>query len=192
MEKKKNNEQLETIRHSAAHLLAHALMELFPKTKLTLGPPTKNGFFYDFLPEKNLTQKDLETISAKMTEIAERNLDITHEQISKDEARKLYKDNPFKLEMIDGIEDDTVGIARQGDFYDLCKGGHVKSTGLLKHFKLTNLSGSYWRADKKNQALQRINGVAFPTAKELRIYEKRVEEALKYDHRKLGKKLNLI
>ncbi len=192
MDKKKNDEKMEMLRHSAAHLLAQAVMELFPKTKLTLGPPTANGFFYDFLPEENLKESDLEKIATKMSEIADRDLAITHEEISKKEARELYKDNPFKLEMIDGIPGDTVGIARQGDFYDLCKGGHVKSTGLLKHFKLTNLSGAYWRADKKNQALQRINGVVFPTAKELRIYEKRVEEAQKYDHRKLGKQLDLF
>jgi len=189
---KKQNEKLEMLRHSAAHLLAHALMELFPETKLTLGPPTKNGYFYDFLPKENLKEKDLELVAEKMAEIAERDLPITHEEISKIEAKKLYKDNPFKLEMIDGIEGDTVGLARQGDFYDLCKGGHVKSTGLLKHFKLTNLSGAYWRADKKNQALQRINGVVLPSAKELRIYEKRVEEAKLYDHRKLGKELELF
>jgi len=187
-----NNSKMEQLRHSAAHLLAQALIELFPKTKLTLGPPTKNGFFYDFLPEENLKEKDLERVAQKMAEIADRDLPITHEEISKEEAQKLYKDNPFKLEMIDGIPGDTVGLARQGEFYDLCKGGHVKSTGLLKHFKLTNLSGAYWRADKKNQALQRINGVVFPTAKALRVYEKRAQEAKLYDHRKLGKELELF
>jgi len=188
----KNEKNLEVLRHSAAHLLAHAIMELFPETKLTLGPPTKNGYFYDFLPVENLKEKDLELIAQKMTEIADRDLPITHEEISKAEAKKLYKDNPFKLEIIDGIPGDTVGLAKQGDFYDLCKGGHVKSTGMLKHFKLTNLSGAYWRADKANQALQRINGVVFSTAKQLRVYEKRVEEAKKYDHRKLGKELELF
>ena len=189
---KKQDKKLEMLRHSAAHLLAQALIELFPKTKLTLGPSTKNGYFYDFLPEKNLKEKDLELVSQKMTEIANRDLPITQEEISKSDAKKIYKDNPFKLEMIDGIPGDIVGLARQGEFYDLCKGGHVKSTGQLKHFKLTNLSGAYWRADKKNQALQRINGVVFSTAKELRVYEKRVEQAKLYDHRKLGKELNLF
>lgn len=191
MEKKKN-ETLEKLRHSAAHLLAQAIMELFPHTKLTLGPPTEHGFFYDFLPEENLKEKDLEAIAKKMSELADENLPITHEEISKEEARKLYKNNLFKLEMINGIEGNTVGLARQGNFCDLCKGGHVASTGLLKHFKLTNLSGSYWRGDRDGQALQRINGVVFSTAKELRVYEKRVEEALKYDHRKLGKQLDLF
>jgi len=192
MDKKKKNEKLEILRHSASHLLAHALMELYPNTILTLGPATKNGFFYDFLPENNLGESDLEKIAAKMLEIANRDLEITQQEITKKEALELYKDNPFKIELIEGIKDKTVGLSRQGDFYDLCKGGHVKSTGALKHFKLTNLSGAYWRADKKNQALQRINGVAFATAKELRLHENRVEEAKKYDHRRIGKQLDLF
>ncbi len=127
-----------------------------------------------------------------MKEIANRNLPLTHEQMSKDEARKLYKDNPFKLELINDISGDTVGIARQGDFYDLCKGGHVASTGLLKNIKLTTISGSYWRADRNGQALQRIGGIAFFTAQDLADHEKVKEEAAKYDHRRLGKQLDLF
>jgi len=191
-EKKDKKYTLEQLRHSAAHLLAHAVLELFPKTKLTLGPPTANGYFYDFLPEENFKEEDLEKIAAKMREIAKRNLKITHEEISKEEARKLYKDNPFKLELIEKIPEDTVGLSRQGDFYDLCKGDHVPYTKMLKNFKLLNLSGSYWRADKKNQKLQRIFGVVFPTKEELEKYEKRIEEAKLYDHRKLGKQLDLF
>lgn len=183
---------LEQLRHSAAHLLAHAIMELFPNTQLTLGPATTTGFFYDFLPSENLKEKDLEAIHAKMVEIAERNLPITHKEISKKEALELFKDNKFKLELINGIPDETVGLSCQGDFYDLCKGGHVASTGLLKFTKLTNLSGSYWRADRKGTALQRINGVVFPSPKDLRVYEQQIEEAEKYDHRKLGAQLELF
>lgn len=186
------NDALNIIRHSAAHLLAHAISELYPKTKLTIGPPTKEGFFYDFLPETNFKEEDLPKISQRMKEIAERNLPLTHTQISKEEARKLYKDNPFKLELIEEIPGDTVGLAQQGDFYDLCRGGHVKATGELKNFKLLHISGSYWRADRDNQPLQRITGTAFKTPKELRLYEKRIEEAQKYDHRKLGKQLDLL
>jgi len=155
------DKNLEKLRHSAAHLLAHAVKELFPNTKLTIGPATKDGFFYDFLPKQNFKEENLTTIEAKMHEIVQRKLTITHKQISKDEARKLYKDNPFKLELIDEIHDDTVGLAEQGNFYDLCKGGHVTSTGELKWFKLLNISGSYWRADKTKTALQRITGTAF-------------------------------
>ncbi len=113
------------LRHSAAHLLAHAVMELYPDTILTIGPATEEGFFYDFLPERNFKEEDLPLIEARMKEIADRNLPLTHEQMRKEEARKLYKNNPFKLELINDIPGDTVGIARQGDFYDLCRGGHV-------------------------------------------------------------------
>lgn len=188
----KNPSELEKIRHSAAHLLAHAVTELYPDTKLTIGPATPEGFFYDFLPKQNFKEEDLAPISAKMHEIADRKLPITHEQMPKDEARKLYADNPFKLELIDMIPGNTVGIARQGEFYDLCKGGHVEHTGLLKNFELQRIAGSYWRANRDNQALQRIAGTAFATPKELRAYQKQREDALKYDHRKLGKELDLF
>ena len=186
------DKNLEKLRHSAAHLLAHAVKELFPNTKLTIGPATKDGFFYDFLPKQNFKEENLTTIEAKMHEIVQRKLTITHKQISKDEARKLYKDNPFKLELIDKIPDDTVGLAEQGNFYDLCKGGHVTSTGELKCFKLLNISGSYWRADKTKTALQRITGTAFFSKKELDNFERRREEAIQYDHRRLGKELDLF
>jgi threonyl-tRNA synthetase len=187
-----NEQDLQKLRHSVAHLIAHAVLELWPHTKLTIGPATLEGFFYDFLPERNFRDEDLPIIAARMGEIADLNLTITHQQVSKKEARILYKDNPFKLELIDGIEGDTVGIARQGDFHDLCKGGHVASTGMLKNFKLLHISGSYWRADKTKQPLQRITGTAFFTAQELADYEKQVEEAMLYDHRRLGKQLDLF
>lgn len=186
------HDKLHCIRHSCAHLLAQAVTELFPSTLLTIGPPTKEGFFYDFLPQTNFKEEDLAKISERMQEIVKRNLPLTHEQMDKQEARNLYKNNPFKLELIEQIPGDTVGIARQGDFYDLCKGGHVDATGELAHFKLLTISGSYWRADRNNQVLQRISGTAFATAKELRTYEQRIEEAQKYDHRKLGKQLDLF
>lgn len=187
-----SKKELEIMRHSAAHLAAHALLELFPQTKLTIGPPTEEGFFYDVLPVTNLKETDLALIEAKMHELATQNLPITHEQVSKQEARKLYKDNPFKLELIDSIEGDTVGIAKQGSFYDLCRGGHVSSTGQIKYFKLLNLSGSYWRGNRDGQALQRITGTAFLTEQDLINYEKRCEEAQMYDHRRLGKQLDLF
>ena len=186
------DKNLEKLRHSAAHLLAHAVKELFPNTKLTIGPATPDGFFYDFLPERNFKEEDLPIIEQKMHEIVARNLPITHKQVPKDEARKLYKDNPFKLELIDKISGDTVGLAEQGEFYDLCKGGHVASTEEIKHFKLLNISGSYWRADKTKQALQRITGTAFFSQEELVAYEKRKEESQLYDHRRLGKQLDLF
>lgn len=188
----KKEDSLKIVRHSAAHLLAHAIQELYPKTTLTIGPATREGFFYDMLPKTNFKESDLPAIEEKMREIVQCDLKITHEQMPKNEARVLYKDNPFKLELIDGIPGDTVGIARQGEFHDLCRGGHVDSTGKIKHFKLLHISGSYWRADRDGQPLQRITGTAFETAKDFRTYEKKVEDALKYDHRRLGKQLDLF
>ncbi|MBD3231900.1 threonine--tRNA ligase [Candidatus Dependentiae bacterium] len=187
-----NSKRLDNLRHSAAHLLAQAVLELYPGTKLAIGPTTQVGFFYDFLPTQNFKEEDLSKIEKKMHELAEKDYKIIGKQISKDEARKLFKDNQFKLELINSIADDTVGVYCQGDFCDLCRGGHVESTGKIKHFKLTNLAGSYWRADKDNQALQRIHGVAFETKDDLDKYLKQIEEAKKYDHRKLGKELGLF
>lgn len=186
------DKDLAVLRHSTAHLLAQAVMELFPHTKLTIGPATSNGFFYDFQPETNFKETDLELISARMTELANKNLEITHKEISKEQARQLYKDNPFKLELIDGLESDTVGLSCQGNFYDLCRGGHVASTGLLKNFMLSAISGSYWRADRDGVALQRISGTAFFNAKDLRLFLQKQEEAAKYDHRKIGKEMDLF
>lgn len=190
--KTEHNDQLQELRHSAAHLLAHAISQLYPDTKLTIGPATADGFFYDFLPTHNFKEEDLPKIEARMHELAKQNIAITHEQISKARARELYKDNPFKLELIDLIPDATVGLATQGDFMDLCKGGHVASTGKINHFKLLGISGSYWRADKNNQNLQRISGTAFFTQQELDEHLQRREDALTFDHRKVGKQLDLF
>ncbi len=184
--------KLDNLRHSAAHLLAHAVLELYPGTKLTIGPTTENGFFYDFLPPKNFTSEDLPKIEGKMHELAKKNYPIIGKEVSKDEAKKLFKDNQFKLELIDGIQDEKLGVFCQGDFCDLCKGGHVESTGQIKFFKLTSSSGSYWRADRDGIALQRIYGVAFESQKDLDKYFKKIEEAQLNDHRKLGKQLDLF
>lgn len=189
MENKKNIEQL---RHSAAHLLAQAVLQLYPDTLLTIGPATADGFFYDLLPKHNFKEEDVPLIEARMLELAHKNFPITHEEISKTQARTLFANNPFKLELIDQIPGETVGLARQGEFYDLCKGGHVASTGLLKYIKLFGISGSYWRADKNNKALQRISGTAFFSKEELAEYLQIKEEAALYDHRKLGKQLDLF
>ncbi len=183
-------EQLQRLRHSAAHLLAHATMELFPDTQLTIGPATEEGFFYDSLPARNFRDEDLPALEQKMREISTRNLPLTHKEITKAEARVIYKNNPFKLELIDNLSGETVGLASQGDFHDLCRGGHVASTGDIKHFKLLNISGSYWRADRSGTALQRITGTAFLSQKEMEEHEQRILDAQMYDHRKLGKQLD--
>lgn len=188
----KSQQELSVLRHSAAHLLAHATFELYPDTLFTLGPATKDGFFYDILPTVNFKEVDLPKLEERMHEISKKNYTITHDQMPKSEARKLFANNKFKLELIDGIEGDTVGISRQGDFIDLCRGGHVHSTGDIKYFKLLGISGSYWRADKNNQALQRITGTAFFTQEDLDTFERKKEEALMYDHRRLGKQLDLF
>lgn len=189
---KQAEEKLQILRHSAAHLLAQAITELFPKTNLTIGPATKEGFFYDFQPEHNFKESDLPVIEQRMKELAAKAYPITHEDISKETARQIYKDNPFKLELIEGIPGDTVGLSRQGEFYDLCRGGHVATTGELKHIMLTGLSGSYWRADQKNAPLQRVSGTAFFSDKEMRTHLMQKELAAKYDHRKLGKEMDLF
>ncbi len=188
----KNKYSLAELRHSTAHLIAHAVTELFPHTLLTIGPATEEGFFYDFLPERNFKEEDLPIITQRMQEIVKRNIPLTHREISKTEAREIFKNNPFKMELIDQIPGDTVGLAEQGDFFDLCRGGHVASTGMLGNFKLLNISGSYWRADRNGQPLQRISGTAFFTAEDLADYERRVQEAEMYDHRRLGKQLDLF
>ena len=188
----KQNLALNNMRHSTAHLVAHAVCELFPNTLLTIGPVTDEGFFYDFLPERTFKDEDLPLIEAKMREIVARNLPITQREIDKKEAEKLFANNPFKLELIHAIPGDTVGISQQGDFYDLCKGGHTTSTEQIQFFKLLNISGSYWRADRSKQALQRITGTAFCSEKEFKAYEKMIEDAKLYDHRRLGKQLDLF
>ena len=188
----KNDKSLHNLRHSAAHLLAHAVLELFPDTILTIGPVTEEGFFYDFLPTRNFKDEDLPKIEQKMHELAHKNFPIEQKEISKEEAYKLFQDNPYKKELIDAISDKNVGLSVQGNFYDLCKGGHVSSTGKIKHFKLTGISGSYWRADRKNQPLQRISGTAFETAQDLQDWEQRKKDAALYDHRKLGRELDLF
>lgn len=183
---------IKTLRHSAAHLLAHAVLELYPETVLTIGPATEEGFFYDLLPSKNFKEEDLAKIEARMHELVEKNIPLEHKEISKEIARKIFAKNPFKLELIDQIPGDTVGLATQGDFYDLCRGGHVPSTGYIKYFKLTGISGSYWRANRDNQALQRISGTAFFTLHDLQEFEKIREEVQLYDHRRLGKQMDLF
>lgn len=187
-----NEVQLEQIRHSAAHLLAHALSELHPGTLFTIGPAAEQGFFYDFLAPTSISEEELAAIEMRMHEISKRAYPITHKTVSKDEAQKLFAHNPFKLELIDQINDTEVGISQQGDFIDLCIGDHVKSTDKIKHFKLLTISGVYWRGDREKQQLQRIFGVAFPTAQELEEFEKQRAEAQLYDHRKLGKELDLF
>lgn len=189
-----NHISVEFLRHSAAHLLAHAIFELYPETLFGIGPSTKEGFFYDIVNNNHsFKQEDLIKITERMKEIINRKLSLEHFYISKNEAREMFKTNPFKLDIIENqIKEDVVGIARQGNFIDLCKGGHVENTSQLEHFLLTKISGSYWRADKNNASMQRISGIIFQTEEELISYVQIQKDLEKYDHRVIGKKMELF
>jgi len=184
---------LETLRHSAAHLTAQAVKELFPETQLTIGPPITDGYFYDFYRETPFVPEDLKKIEDKMKEIAKRNHEIIRKDLTKNEAYEFFRDRgeTYKKEILDSIDDDVVSIYTQGEFTDLCEGPHVPSTGYLKSIKLLHTSAAYWRGDEKNPGLQRIYGTCWRNKKELKDYLNRLEEAKKRDHRKLGKELDL-
>jgi threonyl-tRNA synthetase len=189
---RKKEEKLETMRHSASHIMAEAVLSMFPNAKFGIGPAIENGFYYDFDLPRSLTPDDLPVIEEKMNEIVKSNTPFERDEVSKEEARKLFADQPYKLELIDELEDEKVGIYRQGNFTDLCRGPHVETTGQVKAFKLTSIAGAYWRGSEKNPMLQRIYGVAFESPKELRKYLQQLEEAARRDHRKLGKELELF
>lgn len=183
---------METMRHSASHVMAEAVLSIFPDAKFAIGPAIEDGFYYDFDLPRPLTPEDLPAIEKKMGEIVKADLPFKHKEITKKEAIKLFSKQPYKLELIEEITDEKVGIYEQGNFIDLCRGPHVKTTGEIKAFKLTSIAGAYWRGDEHNAMLQRIYGVAFSSQKELDDYLARIEEAKKRDHRKLGKDLDLF
>ncbi|MDQ6679379.1 MAG: threonine--tRNA ligase [Pseudomonadota bacterium] len=186
---------LDVIRHSTAHLLAHAVKELFPDAQVTIGPVIENGFFYDFAYKRPFTPEDLAAIEAKMTELAKKDEKVERRVLPRDEAVAHFKSlgEDYKAEIIAGIPaGEDVSLYREGSFEDLCRGPHVPSTGRLKHFKLMKLAGAYWRGDHRNEMLQRIYGTAWATKDELQQYLQRLEEAEKRDHRKLGRELDLF
>ena len=189
---KDSAEGLYVLRHSTAHAMAQAILELYPGSKLTIGPPIENGFYYDIEVAGRISDDDLPRIEERMREISERDLPIRMEDVSKSEAKELYQDNPYKLELINDLEDGDITVYRQGEFFDLCRGPHVPSTGRLGAFKLQNIAGAYWRGDEKNTMLTRIYGTAWPTEKELKSYLRRMEEARARDHRRIGKDLHLF
>ena len=182
---------LETMRHSASHVLAEAVKQMFPTAKFGIGPAIEDGFYYDFDLPRPLTLEDLPEIEAKMREIIKADEAFVGEEISAKEALKLFADQPYKVELIKDLNEEKVSIYRQGSFTDLCRGPHVKSSGSIKAFKLTSVAGAYWRGDEKRPMLQRIYGVAFNSKSELEDYLKKIEEAARRDHRKLGKDLDL-
>ena len=191
-----SEEGLEILRHDAAHVLAEAVKELWPDTQVTIGPAIDNGFYYDFARDEPFTENDLEIIESRMKEIVDRDERIEREVWTRDEAGKFFRDigEEYKAEIIESIpSDEALTLYRQGDFIDLCRGPHLPSTGKLgKAFKLTRVSGAYWRGDSRNAMLQRIYGTAWSTEKQLRKYLLMLEEADKRDHRRLGRTMDLF
>ena len=192
----KNAEGLETIRHDTAHILAMAVQELFPGTQVTIGPVIENGFYYDFARKEPFTEDDLKSIEVKMKEIVDRNVKTRREVWNRDKAIKHFREKgeTYKAELIESIPPgEEVSIYFHGEWHDLCRGPHLSSTGKIgKYFKLTKVSGAYWRGDSNNEMLQRIYGTSWASQKDLDNYLHRLEEAEKRDHRKLGKEMDLF
>lgn len=189
------SQNLENLRHSCAHLLAAAVMELWPNTKRTIGPAIENGFYYDFDFQKPITEKDLPKIEKQMAQILPTWKSFQREEVTQEQARKRFKDNSYKLELIEELAKagQTITIYKSGDFADLCRGGHLDNPSKeIGAFKLLSIAGAYWRGSEKNPMLTRIYGTCFPTSKELDDYLEKVEEAKKRDHRKIGKDLDLF
>src|SRR5882672_5869368 len=187
-------EPLPTLRHSTAHLMAQAVTQLFPGVKVAIGPAIEDGFYYDFSRPAPFTPEDLERIEARMRELAKKDLPFVREEMPRDKAISFFEERgePFKVEILRGLDAPTVSLYKQGDFIDLCRGPHVASTGQIQIFKLLSSSAAYWRGDEKNPVLQRIYGTAWLTQEELDRYLWRLEEAKKRDHRKLGRELDLF
>ena len=188
----KADEKLEVMRHSAAHVMAAAVQSIFSDVKFGIGPAIESGFYYDFDLPRSLTPDDLLLIEAKMSEIIASNVPFVAEEVTKEDARRLFAAQLYKLELIDEIPDEKVSLYRQGSFVDLCRGPHVSSSGEIKAFKLLNIAGAYWRGDEHRPMLQRIYGIAFDTEEALAEHLKNLEEAAGRDHRKLGVELDLF
>jgi len=191
----RDEEGLDLIRHSTAHLMAQAVKRLFPETQVTIGPVIDNGFFYDFAREKAFKPEDIEAIEAEMERIVEEDIPVFREIMDRDDAIRFFRDmgEEYKAEIIADIpQGESISLYRQGDFIDLCRGPHIPSTGKLGAFKLTKLAGAYWRGKSDNEMLQRIYGTAWGDKKQLKAYLHRLEEAEKRDHRKIGAQLDLF
>jgi threonyl-tRNA synthetase len=190
--KMSGGENLEMMRHSASHVMAEAVQSIFPDAKFGIGPPIRDGFYYDFDLPRSLTPDDLPLIEAKMREIIAADEPFMRREVSREEARHIFASQPYKLELIDGISDERVSVYQQGSFVDMCRGPHVNSTGEVKAFRLLSVAGAYWRGDEQKPMLQRIYGVAFDTEEALSEYLGKIEEAARRDHRKLGRELDLF
>lgn len=183
---------MELMRHSTAHVMAEAVLSIFPEARFGIGPAIEDGFYYDFDLPRSLTPEDLPAIEKKMQEIIKANLPFTRKEVTREEAKRLFASQPYKLELIEEIPDEKLSVYEQGAFVDLCRGPHVKATGEIKAFKLLSIAGAYWRGDENLPMLQRIYGIAFATREALDEHLKRLEEAARRDHRKLGRELDLF
>lgn len=189
----KEHEELNMLNHSCAHMMAQAVKRLYPQAKFWVGPVVSEGFYYDMdLGDEVIHDDDLLRIEKEMKKIAKDGKRIVREEISKEDALEMFKDDPYKLDLIADLEDGNITAYRQGEFIDLCRGPHVESVKLCRHFKLMKHSGAYWKGDANNKVLQRIYGVCFPSSEELEEYLHLLEEAKKRDHKKLGRELNLF
>jgi threonyl-tRNA synthetase len=185
-------DRLYRMRHSAAHIMAQAVLEVFPDAKLAIGPPIDTGFYYDFLLPRPLTPEDLPGIEARMREIVAADVPFEESRVPKEEARRLFAEQPFKLELIDSFEGEDVGLSRHDGFLDLCRGRHVERSGQVGAFTLMSVAGAYWRGDEKRPMLTRVYGALFETEDQLQAYLDHLEEARKRDHRRLGRELELF
>ena len=189
-------EDIDKLRHSCSHVMAQAVKTLWPETKVAIGPAVDNGFYYDFDKAAPFTDQDLKLIEKEMQKIIKRKEPFTQKMIARSEAIRMFQESnePYKIELIEGIPDDELSLYTTGDnqFVDLCKGPHVENTGCIKAFKLLSVAGAYWRGDEKKQMLQRIYGTCFFSKEELKKYLDLLEEAQKRDHRKLGTQLDLF
>lgn len=182
----------QTLRHSASHVLAQAVKDLYPEAKLGIGPAIEDGFYYDFDYPAGFTPEDLVKIEKRMKKLVGGNMPIERREVTREEAESIFAEEPYKLELISELEDQVISVYEQGNFVDLCRGPHVPKTGAVKAFKLLSVAGAYWRGSEKNPMLQRIYGTAFPTQQELDDHLFRLEEARKRDHRKIGRELDLF
>ena len=188
-----NDKDLNTLNHSCAHVLAQAVKHLYPQAKFWVGPVVEEGFYYDIdLGDQTISDDDLPKIEKEMKKICKDGKRIVRHEVSKEEALEEFKDDEYKLDLINGLEDGTITTYSQGDFTDLCRGPHVETVKLCKNFKLIKHSGAYWKGDKNNKVLQRIYGVCFPTKEELEAHLQLLEEAKERDHRRLGKELGIF
>ena len=192
MNQESNLDLIQRMRHSAAHVLADVVCEMFPETKLAIGPATEQGFYYDFQVDAPFTPSDLGLIESGMTKRISENLPFERQVVTREQALEMFSSNPFKVEIIKGLDDGAeVSMYQHGSFVDLCQGPHVKTTGDIKAFKLLDIAGAYWRGDERNPMLQRIYGTAFGSSVELSNYLEGLEEARTRDHRRIGRDMGL-